>query len=232
MRPKRISVRFPRKRSTSWATPSVGAMRRKPEGPIWVPDRPERKCRNSADRSAHSPIESRSGWTPRNWLDVSTVVFAAGPTISVWEQSAKPTVPWNDTPRVGSASGCVASIKYRVREPHASPTSTCTKPWDWFGLPACLAAIPSESVSKPYPTILVREPDAGKPPVRFDEREVETELRPPRHLSTLPITAGWGHSTLVAELAKVPPTAPGDRNSGEFRYTRVSSNVKRFQSVP
>ena len=24
-------------------------------------------------------------------------------------------------------------------------------------------------------TILVREPDAGKPPVRFDEREVETE---------------------------------------------------------
>jgi hypothetical protein len=23
-------------------------------------------------------------------------------------------------------------------------------------------------------TILVREPDAGKPPVRFDEREVET----------------------------------------------------------
>ena len=23
--------------------------------------------------------------------------------------------------------------------------------------------------------ILVREPDAGKPPVRFDEREVETE---------------------------------------------------------
>ena len=26
------------------------------------------------------------------------------------------------------------------------------------------------------PTILVREPDAGNPHVRFDEREVETEL--------------------------------------------------------
>jgi hypothetical protein len=25
---------------------------------------------------------------------------------------------------------------------------------------------------------LVREPDAGKPPVRFDERDVETELGP------------------------------------------------------
>jgi hypothetical protein len=54
--------------------------------------------------------------------------------------------------------------------------------------------------------ILVREPDAGNPPVRFDEREVETEHgedrrapaderagnsyaspEPPRHLSTLPL---------------------------------------------
>ena len=35
--------------------------------------------------------------------------------------------------------------------------------------------------------ILLREPDAGNPPVRFDERDVETErLAPPRHVSTLP----------------------------------------------
>ncbi len=32
---------------------------------------------------------------------------------------------------------------------------------------------------------LVREPDAGNPPVRFDERGVETERQPPRHSSTL-----------------------------------------------
>ncbi len=32
---------------------------------------------------------------------------------------------------------------------------------------------------------LVREPDAGNPPVRFDERGVETEPRSPRHSSTL-----------------------------------------------
>jgi hypothetical protein len=32
---------------------------------------------------------------------------------------------------------------------------------------------------------LLREPDAGNPPVRFDERDVETErLAPPRHVST------------------------------------------------
>ena len=35
--------------------------------------------------------------------------------------------------------------------------------------------------------ILVREPDAGKRPVRFDERGVETEHKPPRHSSTLPV---------------------------------------------
>jgi len=37
-------------------------------------------------------------------------------------------------------------------------------------------------------TDLEREPDAGNPHVRFDEREVETErpAMPPRHLSTLP----------------------------------------------
>jgi hypothetical protein len=34
---------------------------------------------------------------------------------------------------------------------------------------------------------LLREPDAGKPHVRFDERDVETErFAPPRHVSTLP----------------------------------------------
>jgi len=34
---------------------------------------------------------------------------------------------------------------------------------------------------------LLREPDAGNPHVRFDERDVETErVTPPRHVSTLP----------------------------------------------
>ncbi len=35
---------------------------------------------------------------------------------------------------------------------------------------------------------LLREPDAGNPHVRFDERDVETEHNqvPPRHVSTLP----------------------------------------------
>jgi len=36
--------------------------------------------------------------------------------------------------------------------------------------------------------ILLREPDAANPHVRFDERDVETErFAPPRHVSTLPL---------------------------------------------
>jgi hypothetical protein len=31
---------------------------------------------------------------------------------------------------------------------------------------------------------LIREPDAGKPPVRFDERGVETERQSRRHRAT------------------------------------------------
>jgi hypothetical protein len=45
---------------------------------------------------------------------------------------------------------------------------------------------------------LLREPDAGKPHVRFDERDVETErFAPPRHVSTLPrITSPSAASSL------------------------------------
>jgi hypothetical protein len=47
---------------------------------------------------------------------------------------------------------------------------------------------------------LVREPDAGKPPVRFDEREVETEhgMRLVRHSRGNPET----------EYVEAYPTAP------------------------
>ena len=38
-------------------------------------------------------------------------------------------------------------------------------------------------------TILVREPDAGNPPVRFDEREVETVHTAPPLDSTVDIQA-------------------------------------------
>jgi hypothetical protein len=49
-------------------------------------------------------------------------------------------------------------------------------------------------------TLLVREPYAGKPPVRFDEREVETEhgMRILRHVRGNPDT----------EYAEAYPTAP------------------------
>jgi hypothetical protein len=83
---------------------------------------------------------------------------------------------------------------------------------------------------------LVREPDTGDLPVRFDERDVETEpwlkavrhrqtkeaatdmfyLKPPRHISTLPRIA------VLAPLLKNSPSA-----SFEGRVVAVA----RFQPV-
>ena len=54
---------------------------------------------------------------------------------------------------------------------------------------------------------LVREPDAGNPPVRFDEREVETEhgMRLLRHRRGNPET----------EYAEAYPTAPPLDSTGQ-----------------
>ena len=52
---------------------------------------------------------------------------------------------------------------------------------------------------------LLREPDAGDPHVRFDEREVETErFASPRHLSTPPFSAPNGSARDKALLAPWP----------------------------
>ena len=50
---------------------------------------------------------------------------------------------------------------------------------------------------------LVREPDAGKPPVRFDERGVETERQPPRHSSTGLPPKSWSSLLMgIVQLAE------------------------------
>ncbi len=59
--------------------------------------------------------------------------------------------------------------------------------------PAAIRAVGVEVESAPPAASkrmnLLREPDAGNPHVRFDERDVETEHNqvPPRHVSTLPL---------------------------------------------
>src|SRR4051812_10927441 len=56
---------------------------------------------------------------------------------------------------------------------------------------------------------LLREPDAGDPHVRFDEREVETErLASPRHLSTPPFSSPVPFSSprpvFIARFQRLP----------------------------
>ena len=45
------------------------------------------------------------------------------------ELAESPTGLWMPTPGIGFVSGCVRSTRSRVREPHASRTSTWTKRW-------------------------------------------------------------------------------------------------------
>ena len=84
------------------------------------------------------------------------------------------------TSGIGSASGWTPSIKTPDWE-RAFPDAWLEQTFGLFQLQSDPRLPVSESVN------LLREPDAGDPHVRFDEREVETErLSPPRHLSTLP----------------------------------------------
>ena len=63
-----------------------------------------------------------------------------------------------------------AKHKVQGREPSGFRTNPCTTSWVWSGLPSGRAT----SRGRHRDTFL-REPDAGNPHVRFDEREVETE---------------------------------------------------------
>jgi hypothetical protein len=66
---------------------------------------------------------------------------------------------------------------------------------------------------------LVREPDAGNPPVRFDEREVETEhgMRLLRHRRGNP----------DPEYAEAYPTAPPLDSTRFFSYLQPEEPLKR-----
>src|SRR5271165_5797320 len=72
-------------------------------------------------------------------------------------------------------------------------------------------------------TGLVREPDAGNPPVRFDERGVETEYghptMPPRHTSTLLLIRATSPFLVPGRLSKVNhPSA--DQRAGRLDFIR------------
>ena len=71
-------------------------------------------------------------------------------------------------------------------------------------------------------TGLVREPDGGNPPVRFDERGVETEYghltMPPRHTSTLLLILAASLFLLLGHAGRQARTVSGCWNSAFSRH--------------
>src|SRR5450755_3883922 len=98
----------------------------------------------------------------------------------------------------GSIGGCAANTRFGIPAGPSLRTRWCTGTWGW-----CVWAPSGIEARARKREILLREPDAGKLHVRFDEREVETEQgrareapaderagrigppKPPRHFSTL-----------------------------------------------
>ena len=73
--------------------------------------------------------------------------------------------------------------------------------------------------------VLLREPDAGNPHVRFDKRDVETErLSPPRHFSTRP-------RPIPIALASVA-LAPLARRPGRRESTAMGARIPVSRLFP
>ena len=138
----------------------------------------------------------------KRWSTRSIRCCAGGPTTSVTEPTPRRSGSCIGTSVAGSVGGYDGSSKLDGQGYSQYPDSYLERE---LGLLNITQTSPSLLVGETMN--LVREPDAGNPPVRFDEREVETEhgmrlLRHrrgnpehricrslphrPRHLSTLP----------------------------------------------
>src|ERR1700682_3523197 len=93
----------------------------------------------------------------------------AGPTTFVWGPWSGSTTWCRSTCVVGCVGGCVTSTRCEPGLMAGSPTNICTKRWDWFTWVRRDTACCGQTHE-----FFVREPDAGNPHVRFDEREVGT----------------------------------------------------------
>jgi hypothetical protein len=73
---------------------------------------------------------------------------------------------------------------------------------------------------------LLREPDAGNPHVRFDEREVETErLASQRHLSTPPFSTSVPFSTFPFSTFQ---SCPGFGNQSRQQNICIEDQSKKI----
>jgi len=127
--------------------------------------RVQRICRDISDETGRDKV----------WQDSKTVVDRLNRMMIGWAnyfclgQSAKPTVRSTSTPAGGCVGGYATNTKSRDRHTNDFRKRLCTLCMAWSSYHTGPRTIRGERVS------LFREPDAGNLPVRFDEREQETE---------------------------------------------------------
>ena len=166
---------YRKRRSTSWGTRSDGCIRRRTGkarlGMVAVEEE-----HPPHGREGPRPDRPEDGDWQETTVKVARVesrVARVGELLPSGDHPARriEALADNYTRTRGCAGGCSNKYKVRRRRGGSYPTSHL---YGHFGLvrpdPTLEARrVVGESV------ILVREPDAGNPPVRFDEREVETE---------------------------------------------------------
>ncbi len=170
---RRTSAACRTKRSTFWATPSGAATRRRRAEPTSARARRRRRsqrlCREISELTDRDA--TLAGTTEEMVGRLNRKLMRLGELLPPGAGQQGLSSRGSATSATGSASGCVASTRCRVgdttRFPDRVPVrATGPDP------ASCVRAATSRGRTHES---LVREPDAGNPPVRFDEREVETE---------------------------------------------------------
>ncbi len=169
---------------------------RKPEGPIWVLPTGPSESTETPCRSLVAALTNRGrGKSLR--LDPEEIVGRFQQPPSRLGQSyfclgsSQQSLPCRGTPRRGSAPQVAVSQAQSAgsgngtRFPDEYLSQRAGTGPDHLGLPQAAKLSPAKAWNNSHSTYPCPESRIrGNPPVRFDEREVETELRSPRHLST------------------------------------------------
>jgi hypothetical protein len=157
---------------------------------------------------------------PAPWL--AGAANPAQPTSVGWPNTSasalqvKPMMPSNGMCGRGLDVSCVGGTSFTSVEPAASGTPRSTGRWEW--------STSTRRACHEGPCMLsreaVREPDAGDPQVRFDERRRERELRPSlRHRHQ-------GESRRQQLIPQPKATAPAaDSTLGEEENEDFSTDV-------
>ena len=148
----------------------IGRNHRPDTGAAYIGTRPSRESVQSICRRVSEATTRRDGLLPPSDVVARLNRLLTGwGTTSSWGRSGRPTRRLTTMPPGGCASGSVASTRCGPGDTCDSRTSGSDSS---TGSPALRCA---RRASRGRRHDLVREPDAGNPHVRFDERRLETE---------------------------------------------------------